>query len=158
MTTEMLRLGAVAAVLFACAGAALATQGRSAAGPVHHSCGLTDHQFISSYALEIASVNLYHSDWVQGVGSERDLEDASREASRVMRRSGPTDPTLHRVKKLASSMFLAYADAVHERAHGDDDSRDMDSAYTIQTHVQNELRRAEPGLARIGCSVAELLQ
>jgi hypothetical protein len=159
MIGPMRRLAVVLAVLCAGLCAFLVTQGRSASrAPVQHSCGLTDHQFIQSFVLEIAEVDLYHDDWVHGAGSVQEVSDASFDAAHVMKHSAPTDPTLHLVKHLTSSMFLSYSDAMHKRATGQHAAHDLDQAYTIQTRVQDELRAERVGLARVGCSVRNLLQ
>jgi hypothetical protein len=157
MRAPVLRFGAIAVVLVAGA-VFLAVQGRaSARTTVVHSCGLTDRQFISNYAMELESVGMYGDDYVHGSADADDLIDAANEAARIVRSSAPFDPSLQTVKRYAPVMFLEYAKAVQARKDGRAARREMVLAFSIGARVQEVLRGAQPALSAAGCDVTDLL-
>jgi hypothetical protein len=157
MRPAVLRFGVIAVVLVA-GTAFLAVQGHpSARATVVHTCGLTDRQFISNYAVELESVGMYGNDYVHGSANADDLIDAAREAARAVRSSAPFDPSLQTVKRFGPVMFLDYADAVQAREDGKPARREMVLAFTIGERVQAVLREAQPALAAAGCDVSDLL-
>jgi hypothetical protein len=157
MRATVLRFGVIAVVLVAGA-VFLAVQGRaSARTTVVHSCGLTDRQFISNYAIELESVGMYGDDYVHGSAEAGDVIAAAQEAARTVRSSAPFDSSLQTVKRYAPVMFLEYADAVRAREDGRAARREMVLAFSIGARVQEVLREAQPALAAAGCDVTDLL-
>ena len=156
MRTVVLRFGVLAVVLVAGA-VFMAVQGHASARAVAHSCGLTDRQFISNYAVELESVGMYGSDYVHGSANAEDVIAAAREAARSVRSSAPFDPSLQTVKRFGPVMFLDYADAVQAREDGKPARREMVLAFTIGERVQTVLREAQPALSAAGCDVSDLL-
>jgi hypothetical protein len=153
----MLRLG-VAVLMLVSIGAGLASSGRSSApGPVKHTCGLTDRQFISNYQVQFAAVGMYGNDYLTGSAKPQDVIAAAREAARVVRTSAPQDPSLLTVRHYAPAMFLEYARAVKARAAGKNANPAMYRSYSISTHVYDVLRAARAGLAAAGCEISDLI-
>lgn len=153
----MLRFGVIAVVLVAGA-VFMAVQGHaSARATVVHSCGLTDRQFISNYAVELESVGMYGSDYVHGSADAADVIAAAREAARSVRSSAPFDPSLQTVQRIGPVMFLDYAEAVEARRDGKPARREMVLSFAIGQRVQTVLREAQPALAAAGCDVSDLL-
>jgi hypothetical protein len=154
----MLRFGVAAAVLV-CAGAFLASQGKSAAHEkVEHTCGLTDRQFLANYQIQLEEVGVYGDDYLHGAATAKDVASAAKGAAKVVRSSAPFDPSLQLVKKYAPVMFMHYADAVQARAAGKTAAREMYLAYSIGARVQDALHEAAPALSALGCDVSDVLQ
>jgi hypothetical protein len=156
MRLAVLRFGVLAVVLVAGA-VFMAVQGHASARTVVHSCGLTDRQFISNYAVELESVGMYGNDYVHGSANADDLIAAAREAARSVRSSAPFDPSLQTIKRFGPVMFLDYANAVQAREDGKPARREMVLAFTIGERVQTVLREAQPALTAAGCDVSDLL-
>jgi hypothetical protein len=153
----MLRLG-VAVLMLVSLGAILASTGRSSApAPVHHTCGLTDRQFLTNYQVQLAAVGMYGDDYLSGSAQAQEVIAAAREAARVVRTSAPQDPSLLTVRHYAPAMFLEYGRAVKARAAGKNASPAMYRSYSISTHVNEVLQDAQPGLAALGCEISDLL-
>jgi hypothetical protein len=153
----MVRLGVVVFMLVSI-GAILASAGRSSApGPVRHVCGLTDRQFLSNYQVQLAGVGMYGDDYLTGSAEAHEVIEAAREAARVVRTSAPQDPSLLIVRHYAPAMFLEFGRAVKARAAGKNAGPAMFRSYTISMYVNDVLREAQPGLAAVGCDVADLL-
>jgi len=156
----MLRIGVVAAV-FACVSTFLVAQGRTAHAsntPIHHTCGLTDREFIANYQLELENVGVYGGDYLSGDAKAKQVESAADDAAQVVHASRPLDPSLKTVRALAPVMFLDYAAAVKARASGQSASKEMYLSYEIGWRVQYTLKTAQHGLAAKGCDVSDLLQ
>jgi hypothetical protein len=155
---RMLRLGVVVVLLLS-TGALLAFgAGRSSAhGAVQHTCGLTDQQFIANYQVQLASVGMYGSDFLNGSAKAHDAIAAAKEAARAVRSSAPFDPSLLIVRHYAPAMFLEFGRAVKERAAGRNAGPAMYRAYSLGTRVQEVLKDAQPALSSMGCSVGDLL-
>jgi hypothetical protein len=154
----MLRLGVVAAVL-ACVLILLGgTHHSASAGPVEHTCGLTDRQFLDDYQTQLTYVELLGDDFVHGQAKAQDVVVATRDAAATVRRGRPLDPSLRVVRRYARAMFLQYGDAVKARADGGDAAREMYLASSVGARLDDVLRDAQPGLAAKGCDVADLLE
>jgi hypothetical protein len=154
----MLRIGVIVLLLGA-ASVLVAAQGRSSASAsIQHTCGLTDHEFIGEYQVEMESVGMYGTDYLNGQAKASDVISATDEASHVVRATNPYDPTLQTVRRLAPGMFSAYADAVRARERGGTAARQMYLAYSVGARVREVLREGQPGLKAAGCDIADLLQ
>ncbi|HEY6963154.1 MAG TPA: hypothetical protein VI408_14790 [Gaiellaceae bacterium] len=154
----MLRVGVVAAVL-ACVLVVIGGQRHSAsAGPVEHTCGLTDRQFIDDYQQQVTLVEMYGDDFVHGAAKGKDVVAVARGAAASVRRGRPLDPSLQLARKYARAMFLQYADAVTARDAGSTAAREMYLAQQIGARLKDVLAEAQPGLAAKGCDVSDLLE
>jgi hypothetical protein len=160
MAHQMRRFLGVAAAVLVGVGAALAGQGRSESHTVvvNHTCGLTDRQFLESYGMQLAAVNMYGSDFIRGSASAKEVIGVARSAANEVRAQRPLDPSLRIVLKYAPAMFMQYADAVRARENGDSAAREMYLAYSIGSRVEDTLREAKPGLERAGCDLSGVLQ
>lgn len=153
----MLRIG-VLVLLLACASVFVAAQGHSSASAsIEHTCGLTDHQFIQEYEVEIEGVGMYGTDYLDGEAKASDVIAATQEAGRVIHATNPYDPSLQTVRQLAPGMFSAYADAIRSREQGGNAARQMYLAYSVGARIADVLRDAQPGLAAAGCDVSDML-
>jgi hypothetical protein len=152
----MLRLGVLGVLLISTA-AFLGFARGSSAGAVHHSCGLTDRQFLSVYELQLTAVGMYGTDYMNGDAQAQDAIAASKQAAVAVRGSAPFDPTLQTVKHFAPPMFLEFGRAVKLRAAGKDASPAMYRAYSLSSRVRDVLTDAEPKLTALGCNVADVL-
>ena len=154
----MLRLVFVVLLVFVSTGAVLASAGRSSAPEaIHHSCGLTDKQFLTNYEVQLAAVGMYGDDYLSGSADAQDVIGVAREAARVVRTSAPYDPSLLTVRHFAPAMFLEFGRAVKARAAGKNAGPAMYRSYSLGQRVHEVLREAQSGLAAAGCSVANLL-
>jgi predicted alpha-1,6-mannanase (GH76 family) len=157
----LLRHGILAAVLvLACV--ALAAAGHSASAQEHpskitHTCGLTDREFITDYSVNVTGVGMYGLDYLDGSAKPAEVIRASRDASSMVKRSAPLDPSLRTVKHLAPLMFIEYGKAVRARERGLDPRNHMYKAYNVGARIHDVLHDAEPGLAAKGCDVSDLL-
>lgn len=154
----MLRLGVFGVLIISMAAFLGFARASSAAhGPVQHSCGLTDRQFLAVYQLQLQAVGMYGSDYLNGSGKAQDAVSAAKEAALAVKSSAPFDPSLQTVKNYAPPMFLEFGRAVKARAAGKDAGPAMYRAYSLSATVQDVLREAEPALTRLGCDVADAL-
>lgn len=154
----MLRLAVFGVVIVAVAAFLGFARGSSAAhGPVQHSCGLTDKQFLAVYQLQLQAVGMYGSDYLNGSAKAQDAVSAAKEAALAVRSSAPFDPSLQTVQHYAPPMFLEYGRALKARAAGKDAAPAMYRAYRLGATVEDVLRAAEPDLTPLGCNVADVL-
>jgi hypothetical protein len=154
----MLRLGVFAVLVVSMAAFLGFARGSSAAhGPVQHSCGLTDQQFLAVYSLQLQAVGMYGSDYLNGSAKAQDAVSAAKEAAAAVKSSAPFDPSLQTVKHYAPPMFLEFGRAVKARAAGKDAGPAMYRAYSLSATVQDVLKEAEPALTPLGCNVADVL-
>ena len=153
----MLRLG-VLALLLTAGSVFIAAQGHSSArASIQHTCGLTDRQFIENYQVQMESLGMYGTDYLNGSAKASDVISTATESARIVHSSAPFDPSLQLVKRLAPGMFSAYADAIRARVRGDDAARQMYLAYSVGARVRDVLREAQPGLTAAGCDVSGML-
>jgi hypothetical protein len=153
----MLRLGVVLVLLISMVGFLGVARGKSARGPVHHSCGLTDRQFLAVYELQLQAVGMYGTDYLNGSAKAQDAIAAAKDAAMAVRSSAPFDPSLQTVKHFAPPMFLEFGRAVKARAAGRDAGPAMYRAYSLSARVNDVLSEAGPALEPLGCSVADVL-
>jgi hypothetical protein len=154
----MLRIGVIVLLLGTASVFVAAHSQSSASASVQHTCGLTDHQFIAEYQVEMESVGMYGNDYLNGQAKASDVIAATDEAAHVVRATNPYDPSLKTVRRLAPGMFSAYADAIRAREGGGTAARQMYLAYSVGARVREVLREGQPGLKAAGCDVADLLQ
>ena len=154
----MLRLGVFGVLIISMSAFLGFARGSSAAhGPVQHSCGLTDKQFLAVYQLQLQAVGMYGNDYLNGSAKAQDAVAAAKEAAMAVKSSAPFDPSLQTVKNYAPPMFLYFGRAVKARAAGQDAGPAMYRAYSLSATVNDVLKEAEPGLTPLGCNVADVL-
>lgn len=154
----MLRLGVLVVLLLSTAAFLGFARGSSAAhGPVQHTCGLTDRQFLAVYELQLQAVGMYGTDYLNGSGKAQDAISAAKDAALAVRSSAPFDPSLQTVKNLAPPMFLEFGRAVKMRASGRNANDAMYRSYSLSARVNDVLTEAKPGLTALGCDVSDAL-
>ena len=141
----------VAAIVLVAGGHAAPTRG------VSHTCSATDRQFISAAALNVGSVGLFGESYLHGEAKATEVVGAAHDASDAMSATDPRDKSLSSAKRLMRAMFLEYARAVKLHAGGKDAGRHMYRAYSLANFAHQVLSEAEPGLAKSGCDVRDLL-
>jgi hypothetical protein len=141
----------VAAIVLVAGGRAAPTRERA------HTCSATDRQFINMAELNISSVGLYGDSYLHGEAKANEVVGAARDASRAMADTDPRDTSLSAARRLMRSMFLEYARAVHAHAVGKDAGKHMYRAYSLANFAHQVLEQAQPGLAKHGCDVKDLL-
>jgi hypothetical protein len=154
----VLRSGVIAAGLVVAA-VVLVAGGRAAPSRsgVTHTCSATDRQFISVAELNISSVGMFGEDYLHGNAQAKEVLGATRDASRQMADTSPRDGSLSSARRLMRSMFLEYGRAIRAHAAGRDAGKHMYRAYSLANFAHEVLAEAQPGLARHGCDVKDLL-
>src|SRR3954447_6248439 len=154
----MLRLSILVVLLLIGSGALYASAGRSSQpARIRHSCGLTDRQFLANYQVQLTSVEMFGDDYLHGQAKAQEVIGAAREAARAVGTSAPFDPSLLTVRRYGPALFLEYARAVKARAVGRNAAPAMYRSQLLGARVDEVLREAQPGLAALGCDVADLL-
>jgi hypothetical protein len=154
----IMRSGVIAAGLVVAA-VVLVAGGRAAPsrGGVTHTCSATDRQFISVAELNISSIGMFGEDYLHGNAQAKEVVFAARDASRQMGATDPRDGSLSSARRLMRAMFLEYGRAVRAHAAGKDAGKHMYRAYSLANFAHEVLVEAEPGLAKRGCDVKDLL-
>jgi hypothetical protein len=146
----------VAAIVLVAGGKAAPTQGAAA-----HTCSATDKQFINAAQLNISSVGLFGESYLHGEAKANEVVGAARDASDALAATDPRDGSLSSARQLMRAMFLEYGRAVQMHAKGGKPGlsagRHMYRAYSLANFAHEVLTQAEPGLARHGCDVTDLL-
>ena len=153
-----MRSGVIAAGLVVAA-VVLVAGGRAAPsrGGLKHTCSATDRQFITVSETNVASVGLFGESYLRGDAKAKEVVGAARDASVALSDTSPRDTSLKSVKRLMRAMFLEYGRAVHAQSKGGDAGRHMYRAYSLANFAHELLAQAEPGLAKNGCEVKDLL-
>jgi hypothetical protein len=141
----------VAAIVLVAGGRAAPTRG------VTHTCSATDRQFISTAELNISSIGLFGESYLHGEAQAKEVVGAARDASRAMGDTNPRDTSLSSARRLMRAMFLEYARAVRLHSAGKDAGKHMYRAYSLANFAHEVLEQAQPGLAKRGCDVKDLL-
>ena len=94
-----MRIGLTAAGVLAVLVLALvhATNGR-ARPSMAHTCSATDRQFIETARTNMTALELWSEQYQSGDASGKDVEGQARSASKIMRRTGPTDSSLQQAR------------------------------------------------------------
>jgi hypothetical protein len=145
-------------LLAAVLGLSYATTSRAKArGPVSHTCSVTDHAFIDSAKTNMAAIDLWGQQYLDG---DAELDDVAMEAGRAAKIVGataPTDPSLTQTRKLLVAMFTEYRKAMEQEAKDGQAGDHIFHAYGLANFAHDVLVQAEPALGKRGCDVAALL-
>ena len=126
-------------------------------GPVRHTCSVTDRAFIEAAKTNMAAVELWGQQYVEGDASPGDVGAQSGRAAKIVAATAPTDPSLGQTRKLLVGMFSEYREAMEQHAKHRDAGDHIFHAYGLANFAHDVLLAAEPALARRGCDVSALL-
>jgi hypothetical protein len=133
------------------------TSRAKAGGPVQHTCSVTDHAFIETAKTNMAAVELWGQQYIDGDTDPGDVAAESARAAKIVGATDPTDPSLAQTRKLLVGMFTEYREAMEQHARHRDAGDHIFHAYGLANFAHNVLEKAEPALARRGCEVGPLL-
>lgn len=135
-----------------------ATSSRAkASGPVTHTCSVTDRAFIDGASTNMAAVDLWGQQFLDGDATPGDVAAESGRAAKIVGATAPTDPSLKQTRTLLVAMFAAYRKAMEQRAKHRDPGEQIFHAYGLANFAHDVLLNAEPALASRGCDVSALL-
>jgi hypothetical protein len=122
-----------------------------------HTCSATDRAFIDTARTNMAAVDLWGQQYLDGDTSPEDVAAEAARAAKIVGATGPTDPSLARARALLAAMFTAYRDAMEQRAKHRDAGDKIFQSYGLANFAHDVLVQAEPALSRRGCDVSPLL-
>jgi hypothetical protein len=133
------------------------TSRAKAGGPVRHTCSVTDRAFIDTAKTNMAAVELWGQQYVDGDAAPGDVGAESGRAARIVDATTPTDPSLAQTRKLLVGMFTEYREAMEQHAKHRDAGDHIFHAYGLANFAHDVLEQAKPALAGRGCDVSALL-
>jgi len=133
------------------------TSRAKAGGPLRHTCSVTDRAFIDTAKTNMAAVELWGQQYVDGEAAPGEVEAESGRAAKIVGATAPTDPSLSQTRKLLVAMFTEYRKAMEQHAKHRDAGDHIFHAYALANFAHDVLAKAEPALASRGCGVAPLL-
>jgi hypothetical protein len=126
-------------------------------GRVAHTCSVTDHAFIETAKTNMAAIDLWGQQYLDGDAEPTDVADEAGRAAKIVGATKPTDPSLTQTRKLLVGMFTEYRRAMEAEAKKGDAGDHIFHAYGLANFAHDVLVQAEPALGRRGCDVAALL-
>jgi hypothetical protein len=154
------RTGLTAAGLVLLAASILlpAAVGRAQPGAeIVHTCTATDRDFIKTAQSNIAALGLWGEEYVRGEATAREVIQEAEDAEKLVRRTGPRDPSLQKTQTLMRAMFTEYARAIRAKVRNKDAASHMYRAYGLANFARDVLVQAAPELRKHGCDVSALL-
>jgi hypothetical protein len=133
------------------------TSRAKASGPVSHTCSVTDHAFIDSAKTNMAAIDLWGQQYLDGDAAPDDVAMEAGRAAKIVGATAPTDPSLTQTRKLLVAMFTEYRKAMEEEAKDGEAGDHIFHAYGLANFAHDVLVEAEPALGKRGCDVAALL-
>jgi hypothetical protein len=133
------------------------TRARSRGGPAVHTCSVTDHAFIDTAKTNMAAIDLWGQQYLDGDAAPGDVAAEAGRAAKIVGGTAPTDPSLDQTKKLLVGMFTEYRKAMEAEAKHKDAGHHIFHAYGLANFAHDVLVQAEPALGKRGCDVADLL-
>ena len=133
------------------------TSRAKAGGPLRHTCSVTDRGFIDTAKTNMAAVELWGQQYVDGEAAAGEVAAESARAAKIVGATAPTDPSLSQTRKLLVAMFTEYRKAMEQHAKNRDAGDHIFHAYALANFAHDVLAKAEPALASRGCGVAPLL-
>jgi hypothetical protein len=126
-------------------------------GPVSHTCSVTDHAFLDTAKTNMAAIDLWGQQYLDGDASPGDVAAEAGRAAKIVGGTAPTDPSLTQTRKLLVAMFTEYRKAMEEEAKRGEGGDHIFHAYGLANFAHDVLLKAEPALGKRGCDVAALL-
>jgi hypothetical protein len=103
------------------------------------------------------SVGLFGDSYLHGNAKPAEVILAANDADLALAQTSPRDGSLTTARRLMRAMFVEYARAVRLHAKGKEAAAHMYRAYSLANFAHGVLEQAQPGLARRGCDVTDLL-
>src|SRR6266540_762642 len=119
--------------------------GRGNAAVVHHTCSVTDRQFIGTAQLNMAALGSLSEDYLHGDAKPADVIDQAKNAVTGLANTNPSDPSLSKTRAIR-------ADAKHRNP-----GKYIYRAYGLANFAHDVLAEAQPALGKRGCDVSPLL-
>jgi hypothetical protein len=123
----------------------------------HHTCSLTDKQFIQVAELNMASLDSWSQDYVDGAAEAGEVVAEAQHAKTRVAATTPSDPSLVQTRALMEAMFFQYARAVSAKQHHQDAGKYIFRAYGFANFAHDLLVEAQPALLTHGCDIRPLL-
>lgn len=149
-------VGLILASLLALSYAAT-SRAKTVSGPVRHNCAVTDRAFIETAKTNMAALDLWGQQYLDGDAEAGDVAAQSERAAKIVAATAPTDPSLQQARSLLVSMFSEYGKGMEAEAKHGDAGKDVYHAYGLANLTHDVLVDARAPLARRGCDVAPLL-
>jgi hypothetical protein len=134
-----------------------ATSRAKTGGTFRHTCSVTDRAFIETAKTNMAAVELWGQQYVDGEAPPGEVGAESGRAAKIVGATAPTDPSLAQARKLLVGMFTEYRKAMEQHAAHRDAGGHIFHAYGLANFAHDVLAQAEPALDKRGCDVAPLL-
>lgn len=128
-----------------------------AGAEIVHTCSATDRDFIKTAEANIAALGLWGEQYLRGEASAREVIAEAKVAARLVRRTGPHDPSLRKTQVLMQAMFTEYGRAIWAKSKNKNAGGHMYRAYGLANFARDVLIEAEPELRTRGCDVSSLL-
>jgi hypothetical protein len=134
------------------------TTGRAKADSrVSHTCSATDHAFLDTARTNMAAIDLWGQEYLDGDMGAGDVAAESARAAKIVGATAPTDPSLAQARTLLVAMFAEYRNAMEQRAKHRDSGDQIYHAYALANFAHNVLAKAAPALDKRGCDVSALI-
>lgn len=131
--------------------------GKSRAAVVHHTCSVTDRQFIGAAQLNMAALGSLSEDYLHGDAKPRDVIDQTANAVTGLANTNPSDPSLSKTRAIMRAMFIEYGRAIRADAKHRNPGKYIYRAYGLANFAHDVLAEAQPALGKRGCDVSPLL-
>ena len=125
--------------------------------PRHHTCSVTDRDFIETARTNIAALDVWAQEYLTGDAAPGEVVAQTKRAALIVRGTSPTDPSLAQTRGLMVGMFIEYGKAVRIKARHGDAGPHMFRAYGLANFAHTVLESAAAPLKVKGCDVAPLL-
>jgi len=147
----------LALAIFAMASLVLFIGGRGNAAVVHHTCSVTDRQFIGTAQLNMAALGSLSEDYLHGDAKPADVIDQTKNAVTGLANTNPSDPSLSKTRAIMRAMFIEYGRAIRADAKHRNPGKYIYRAYGLANFAHDVLAEAQPALGKRGCDVSPLL-
>ncbi len=147
----------LALAIFAMGSLVLLAGGKGNAAVVHHTCSVTDRQFIGTAQLNMAALGSLSEDYLHGDAKPADVIDQAKNAVTGLANTNPSDPSLSKTRAIMRAMFIEYGRAIRADAKHRNPGKYIYRAYGLANFAHDVLAEAQPALGKRGCDVSPLL-
>jgi hypothetical protein len=147
----------LAVAIFATGSLVLLVGGKGRAAVIHHTCSVTDRQFIGAAQLNMAALGSLSEDYLHGDAKPADVIDQTENAVTGLANTNPSDPSLSKTRAIMRAMFIEYGRAIRADAKHRNPGKYIYRAYGLANFAHDVLAEAQPALGKRGCDVSPLL-
>src|SRR5438477_12569557 len=133
------------------------TSRAKAGGPLRHTCSVTDRAFIDTAKTNMAAVELWGQQYVDGEAAAGEVAAESDRAAKIVGATAPTDPSLSQTRKLLVAMFIEYRQAMEQQAKHRDSGNQIYQTYGLANFARDVLLKAAARLSRRGSDGSSFL-